>query len=206
MNWIFDNLQIVIVVGSTIAWWLTQRKSGNEEAPPPTDRPGRPKIDIEERERNRRLREEIRRKREQRRNGETVKEASPPPPLARPEPRANREDIERIPPILREMMGIPDPEPPPAPIPPPVPETTPVQARQKRMEAEIAELESKRRRADLVTKRTRAGAVSRQPQRRARGGSDGFSDRDFLATLRDPRHARRAIVLREILGKPIALR
>ncbi len=196
MNWIFDNIQLVIIVGSTIAWWLTQRKQGDEETPPPADRPGREKIDFEQLERNRQLREEIRRKREERRDRESGREVT----AAGPE-----EGTEQIPPMLRELMGIPDPSPrPPKPAPPPLPPTNPVVSRQQRMEQEMAELNKKRRAADAMAAKVKVPVVSSRRYRRP--SSDSLSDRDFLATLRDPRQARRAVVLREILGKPVALR
>lgn len=212
MNWIFDNLQLVIVVGSTIAWWLTQRKQGDEDdAPKPGDRPGREKIDFEQMERNRKLREEIRRKREQRQRGSD----QPSPELQEREAPTRRhspgmevpEDVsEQIPPVLRELMGIPDPQPrAPEPTPPPLPAVNPVSERHDRMEQELAELETKRREAEALAAKVAIPGAGRKRRRRATS-SQSLSDRDFLATLRDPRQARRAIVLREILGKPIALR
>ena len=199
MSWIFDNLQIVIVVGSTIAWWLTQRKQGEEEPPKHGERPGRQKIDFETLERNKRLREEIRRKREQRQAGVEPSEA--------PAPRSNLPDLEReitqqLPPVLREMMGMPE-APPPAAAPPPVPKVNPVLERQQRMEQEMAELQLKRREARALA--ARVGVNQNTRRRRARRTSD-LNERDFLATLRDPKSARRAILLREILGKPVGLR
>ncbi len=208
MNWIFDNLQIVIVVGSTIAWWLTQRKKGDEEEPPPTERPGREKIDVEQMERNRRLREEIQRKRQQRQRGEAdsvpqMRERAEPERSRRREAELPDDMAEQIPPVLRELMGIPDPQ-PRVPVPPPVPEVNPVLQRQQRMQNEMAALEAKRREADAKMAKVKANAPQRSPRRRS--SADSLNDRDFLATLRDPRQARRAIVLREVLGKPIGLR
>lgn len=208
MSWIFDNLQIVIVVGSTIAWWLTQRKQGEEETPPPTDRPGRRSIDVDQMERNRRLREEIRRKREQRRTGDQ----GPATQMREREEATRRREVdvpddvtEQIPPVLRELMGIPEPRPrAPAPAPPPIPEVNPVSERQQRMQDEIAALEAKRRAADAKAAKFKANMPQRR--RRRQSSADSLSDRDFLATLRDPRQARRAVVLREVLSKPLALR
>lgn len=214
MSWIFDNLQIVIVVGSTIAWWLTQRKQGDEEdAPKPGDRPGRQKIDVDQMERNRKLREEIRRKRQERQSGRPVpatqmreREGEVPTPRRSPGMEVPEDVSEQIPPVLRELMGIPDPRPrAPAPTPPPLPEVNPVTERHERMEQELAQLEAKRREAEAMAAKVSIPGTQRSRRRRATS-SESLSDRDFLATLRDPRQARRAIVLREVLGKPIALR
>jgi len=209
VSWVFENLQLILVIGGTIAWWLTQRNQDQDETPPPTDRPGRQKIDVDQLERNRRLRDEIRRKREERRSG------APPPvtPTGQPEresPGYGRSDVppemaEQMPPVLRELMGIPEPEPPPPPAPPPIPDTNPVLERQQRMQEEMAALEAKRREAEARAARVSPG-VSRPRRRRPAGGTATSLDKaDFLATLRDPLQARRAIVLREILGKPVAM-
>lgn len=112
---------------------------------------------------------------------------------------------EQIPPVLRELMGIPEPRPrAPAPAPPPIPEVNPVSERQQRMQDEIAALEAKRRAADAKAAKFKANMPQRR--RRRQSSADSLSDRDFLATLRDPRQARRAVVLREVLSKPLALR
>lgn len=209
MNWIFDNIQLIIIVGSTIAWWLTQRNQEEEDAPKPGERPGRQKIDVEQLERNRRLREEIRRKREARRSG------APEPETATQEressgysgPEVPQEMAEQIPPVLRELMGIPEPAPPPPPAPPPIPDVNPVLERQERMQQEMAELEAKRREAEAMAARAgRPGGGGTRRRRRVSSSATSLDDADFLATLRDPRQARRAIVLREILSKPVAMR
>jgi type IV secretory pathway VirB10-like protein len=90
------------------------------------------------------------------------------------------------------------------PEPPPVPETNPVLDRQQRMEQEMAELEEKRKEAEAMARKAGVGKAT-QRRRRAKRTSD-LSERDFLATLRDPSQARRAILLREILGKPVGMR
>jgi hypothetical protein len=213
MGWILDNLQFVIVIASTIAWWLTQRNQGDEEdGPKPGERPGREKIDVDQLERNRRLREEIRRKREQRQRGgdqpaPTMQERGTLAPNRRPELDVPEDVREQIPPVLRELMGIPEPQPrAPEPAPPPLPEVNPVTQRQERMEREMAELAAKQREAEALAARVAVPGTTSRRRRRRSASSSSLSDRDFLATLRDPAQARRAIVLREILGKPLALR
>lgn len=207
MDWIFDNIFIIAIIASAIAQWFRSNKGESDEdmTPPPGDRPGREPIDVEAMERNRQLREEIRRKRAERQAGNLQPrptETTSTPRTSLPElPDLEREIQQQMPPVLREMMGIPEPEPP---APPPVPEVNPVLERQARMEAEMAELEAKRREAEAKAKRARRQAPAQR--RRQAPAATSLDERDFLATLRDPRQARRAIVLREILSKPVGLR
>lgn len=219
MNWIFDNLQLIIIVASTIAWWLTQNKKSEDEDP--HERPGRKKIewDQESSEAAEQVRERMRQLREQRRQREQGEEAndgsggsttmSPPPPPRRSQPTA-----EDLPPVLRELMGIPEskPEPPPpapAPAPPPLPSAT------ESMQSELRDLEKKRREAERMAEkaRSRAGLPRKRGEeyggkgrRRSPRGTASLDDADLLATLRSARHARKAIILREVLDKPVALR
>lgn len=203
MDWIFDNIIIIAIIGSAIARWLSGRKEDDANSSP-TNQSGRDNVDIEQLERNRRLREEIRRKREQRQRGQTPSSMESAAP-ARPEYDPNVPEQPQLPPVLREMLGIPEqPEPVRAPTPPPVPEINPVLERQQRMEQELAELEIKRREAEAMARK--AGVGQGTPRRRRAKRTSELSERDFLATLRDPQQARRAILLREILGKPVGLR
>ena len=199
MNWVFDNIQLIIVVASTIAWWLTQKKQ--QDAPPddPMARPGREPIDYEqdESEAARQVRERMRRLREQR-------GLSPEPDQVPPLPQRPQPSVENIPPVLRELMGIPEPKPQPV-APPPVPRVD----EGARMAAQMRELEAQRRESEATAARVRQQTSLRQHKRRAAAVAPrgrGLDDRDFLATLRDPRSARRAIILREVLDKPVALR
>lgn len=203
MDWIFDNIIIIAIIGSAIARWLSGLKEEKNDSSP-TNQSGRDNVDIEQLERNRRLREEIRRKREQRQRGQTpsTMESSEP---ERPDYDPNVPEQPQLPPVLREMLGIPEaPAPVRAPAPPPVPEVNPVLERQQRMEQELAELEIKRREAEALARK--AGVGQKRPKRRFAKRIPELSERDFLATLRDPRQARRAILLREVLGKPVGLR
>jgi len=204
VDWIFDNIFIIAIIGSAIARWLSGLKEDSSDSSS-GERPARGAVDVEQAERNRRLREEIRRKREQRRGGQTVAPAEAVEP-AKPAYDPHLPEQQQIPPILREMLGIPQ-EPQTVvvtPTPPPVPEVNPVLDRQQRMEQEMAELEIKRREADALARK--AGVGQGGPRRRRAKSTSDLSERDFLATLRNPQQARRAILLREILGKPVGLR
>lgn len=205
MNWILEHFQVVVVIASAFAWWLSQRReqAGNDDDTP-ADRPGREPIDSDELERTRRVQEEIRRKIAERRGG-TGAPARSEPVLTprqgdeRPSPEATTPPI---PPILRELLGMP-PEPPPMPPPMPREEPNPVLERHRRMEAEIRELEQTQREAEAMAARVRVAPAAARPVRAA---ADALGDEDWLATLRDQRSARRAVLLREILGKPVGLR
>ena len=219
MNWIFEHFNILVIVGSAIAWWISQRR---EEQTPPEQRdpaPGRPKIDYEELERTRKIQEDIRRKISQRR-GEPAEEMPPArhpqQGTERPSPQATQPPI---PPVLREILGIPEEtvRPPEPPSPPPVPSTSydsaPELSAQERMERQIAELEQQRRDAE---KQAAAVEFPKAKLARRQGGSDretspvasrvDLAPVGLLETLRSARSARRAIVLREILDKPVSLR
>lgn len=192
-----------------------KQKEENQPPPPSGERPGRRPIDYDESEAAREVRERMRRLREQR--GEAPATTVRPPPGSTPTARPLSPRADEIPPILRELLGLPTPAPQPAP-PPPIPvavETQAALARQERMRTELRALETQQREAEATAAATRSrvpgASGSSQPGTRARRGGGGQpsgwpDDTDFLATLRDPRSARRAIILREILDQPVALR
>lgn len=87
------------------------------------------------------------------------------------------------------------------PAPPPVIDTAAVERQQKLAEQiralDEARVAAERRAAQVVTQRDNATASSSAP----RG-----SRAEWLGDLRDPQTLRRAFVLREVLGAPVALR
>lgn len=144
-------------------------------------------------ERVRKIQEEIRRKIAERR-GQVV-----PPPMPAPE---------------REQPGRMEPPPEVYPAPEPVREVVTAYddsaalERQRRLAEQMEELEARRREARMAAQAAAMGAGSRadnafapsnEPSRTA-----GF--RSLNAELRDPRALRRAMVFREVLGAPVALR
>jgi hypothetical protein len=218
MDWIFEHLNIIIVVAGAIAYWINQRareKAGEEadydgdgipeNRPDPRDQTreltpaSRGGADIDQDERNRRIREEIQRKIAERRNqGE-------PPPLSGP-PR-----LDPFRPVFQEDAA---PLPAPAPVlPSPMPAPAPVTAyddsaaieRQRRLAEQLEHLEEQRRAARRVAQSafdsTEQQAATMQTEKAA-----GVGARRLSAELRDPRSLRRAMVLREILDAPVALR
>lgn len=224
MDWIFDNLQLILVVAGAIAYWLNQRareKAGQEadydqdgipeHRPPPLERsPGREIAgplarqagDLDQEERARRIREEIQRKIAERR-GQAV-----PPVLAEPP---------RLPPILERPVFREEAEAPYSrsePTPPPMPQA-PAQAysdsaaleRQRRLAEEFERLEEQREAARRAAAAARAASREAAPVYGAApvvGAMLGL--RSVGEELRDPRALRRAFVLREVISPPVGLR
>jgi hypothetical protein len=159
----------------------------------------RDQTDPEQAERVRQIQEEIRRKIAARR-GQTPPSIPAPPELPPFNPMR---------PVFGEEI-VPPRQAPPAPPPIPVErETVPAEdtaamERQRRLAEQLAELENRRRetrRAAQAFAETGESPVSSRP---AAGGQ--AEPRSVSEELRDPRALRRAMVLREVLGTPVALR
>lgn len=207
MQWIFDNVQLLVVVGSAIAWWLMQNKQQADEEPPPFEPDGRvdPMGDPEALERTRRIQEEMRRRIAERQRGADGAPSTQTQAPARPVPPPV------LPPIIRQALGIPEEQAAP---PPPLPTATfdrSASDRQDRMHQQMRELEVTRREAEAKAEAIAVRTRQRFGERKARPASltseaSSLASQDLLASLRDPRNARRAIVLREVLGPPVGLR
>jgi hypothetical protein len=194
MDWIFDHLQFVIAAAAAVAYWLNQRKSAEKEKAA-EDKPSTarfPRHDADESQdadRARRVREEIRRKIAERTDGRSTRpSATQPPPLA----DRDADDWRRI-------FRPESPSPASKPVAPADNENmTAVLERQRRLSEQMAELErtrlAEKRAAHAITTDTVAVA------RVTRVGSNWRSD------LRDKEGLRRAMILREVLGPPAALR
>lgn len=191
-----DWIQILFVVAGVIAYWLNQRarekeEAANQEAEDASDRreltpTSRDGTDPEQDERTRRIQEEIRRKIAERR-GQT---APPPVPTEyEPEP-VFRESV--APPPLRRVEA-------------PAYDDSAALERQRKLAEQMERLETQRREARRQAERTlahsRASANAAVAPARSR---DAFPS--LAAELRDPRALRRAVVLREVLDAPVALR
>ena len=195
MDFILDNLQLILVIAGSIAYWLNQRKrerqgeaADYDEDGIPENRPTvAPNADaMEEELRTRRIQEEIRRKIQERRSAG----APPAPP---------REEIPAYelpePPVWREEG--------PAPVPPPLDDG--VLARQRALQEQLYALAA--RRAALAT--ARSASVDRgSPVMAATAAMTvpPTKSADLLRDLRNPESMRRAMILREVLGPPVALR
>jgi hypothetical protein len=188
MDWVFDNLQIIIAAAGAIAWWLNQRRKGGmegDEVPPPQEATF---DDPELAERTRKIREEIQRKIAERARGYPTEQ----PTLPHDEPAE--------PPLVREVV---------------VTQAPPVQRRgltslEAQRHAEILEEQ-----ATLAERLREAEQMKLAAQKRARyeaatadhsGAARSLSRSTVLDDLRDPAALRRAFILREVLGPPVALR
>ena len=194
MSWILDHLQIVIAAAAAIAYWLNQNKRGQGEeegnaeggefAPPAHSDP-------EEAMCTRRIQEEIRRKIAERSSGGplTVPALPPGPPLFRENPTAPRPVVAPLPPrqIYREPPAL---QTPPA-------STAAILERQLELEEQMRALEDSRRSAQRKAAALAAQTAVQQPPP-ARG--------ELLQELRGAQNLRRAMLLREVLGPPVALR
>jgi len=190
-TWIQEHLQLIIVVGGAIAYWLNQRKAlqeGGEEGAP-----GEQSFeDPESAARARRIREDIQRKIEQRTGGRGPE----PAPVARSEPP-------ELPPLFQELLlGRPaQPEPR---------IEQPHTVYEARRHAEILEQQ-----AALTDQLKQAKEMKALSQRREKfqasiANHDEANrmtrNRALTDELRDPAALRRAFILREVLGPPVALR
>lgn len=206
-----DWLQILFVVAGAIAYWLNQRareKAGEDadydgdgiperRAPQqreldPSSRDG---TDPEQAERVRRIQEEIRRKIAERR-GESV-----PPPLSTPPPLVVVAEREVV---FRETVQQPATPPPLRPDAFAHDDSAALE-RQRKLNEEMERLDRQRRETRRLAETT--FATQRQTAAAAAVAPSAYAGAPTLASeLRNPRALRRAIILREVLGPPVALR
>jgi hypothetical protein len=189
MDWIFDHLQLVIAAAGAIAWWLNQRRKGGAEGDETEPRPQETTFDDPElAERTRKIREEIQRKIAERARG--YPNEQPTLPLEVPEE----------PPLVREVVVTQAP---------PMPRRG-LTALEAQRQAEILEEQ-----ASLAERLKEAEQMKLAAQKRARyeasttdhaGAARSLSRSTVLDDLRDPAALRRAFILREVLGPPVALR
>jgi hypothetical protein len=188
MDWVFDHLQFIIAAAGAIAWWLNQRRKGGmegDEAPPPEEATF---DDPELAERTRKIREEIQRKIAERARGYPTEQ--PTLPL----------DVPDEPPLVREVVVTQAP---------PMPRRG-LTALEAQRQAEILEEQ-----ATLAERLQEAEQMKLAAQKRARyeaatadhsNAARSLSRSTVLDDLRDPAALRRAFILREVLGPPVALR
>jgi hypothetical protein len=185
MDWILNHLQLLFVIGGSIAWWLNQRKQGKmgDEAPP--QQPETTFDDPELAERTRKIREEIQRKIEQRARGYANERSVQP----RSEPAVP-------PPVIREVIA-----------------RQPMQASSRieaQRQAEILEEQA------AMLEKLREAEVMKTAAQRRKAFEESTADHTaearvairstLLDDLSTPAALRRAFILREVLGPPVALR
>lgn len=236
MDWVRDNFQLIIIAAGAIAFWINQarrEKNGeqadydddgvpdNREPPQAGTREMRPLSrdgsDPAQDERVRQIQEEIRRKIAERRG------QSAPPPMPAPQ----LEPFNPLRPVFSEQPDEAPARPPRLPSQPPgMPTVREVVAhddqaaleRQRRMAEQLEELENRRleaRRAAQTASEAAPGSHAEvwgkaagigAPAAVAGGKGPAPGGRALAAELRDPRALRRAMVLREVLDPPVALR
>lgn len=213
MNWISEHLQLILAVAGGLAYWLNQRREAEvareaEKNPPPASLA---EADAEDPYRAEKVREEIRRKIAERRGGAPLPEpvrAEPPlveekklslPPLARPlAPTDTFGGPSR--PLVRRTETPRPVAPAPAPVTPTLAPEAYAAAleRQEQLATKMRELAEQRALASR-----KAAAVA---ETAAAVAQSALAGHELRHDLRDPRSLRRAMVLREILGAPVALR
>lgn len=209
MAWVLEHLQLLIGIAAAIAYYLNRARQEKAEAQSP-----REETEEARAERTRRLQEEIRRKIAERRGGGAAPAAAPVgrgrdvvPPLVRTEP------VRPIDPfggpvgrVLREVREAAEKEFDPA-----VEERRraeeaaahqAVLARQEKLAEEMRALEAAR----VVEQKRVAAILAQRRELRSDAVTRGTDEASLTGALRDPRELRRAFVLREVLGAPVALR
>jgi hypothetical protein len=188
MDWVFDHLQFIIAVAGAIAWWLNQRRQspteGEEAAPPPEATFDDPELA----ERTRKIREEIQRKIAERARGYPTEQPSLP------------HDEPAEPPLVREVV---------------VTQALPMQRRSRTALEAQRQAEILEEQATLAERLREAEQMKLAAQKRARyeaatadhsNVARSLSRSTVLDDLHDPAALRRAFILREVLGPPVALR
>lgn len=199
LDWILENLFAVVIVASVIAQIVKAvrgQKEPGEDASPSAPEAGESQFgDPEEDERTRRIREDIRRRIAERQGG-------PTPPLAE-----SGAEFEAEPPVF-------EPEPPVVP-------RSIISERAPEAAAALSRIEAQRR-AEILEQQTALAERMRElegmkaaAQRRAAFEALSVSPAEeqrkktrgaVVDDLRSPEALRRAFVLREVLGPPVALR
>ena len=208
MDWIFDNLQIVIAVAGAIAYWLNARNKDKAGEPADYDGDGEPDNvprsgrALREQddtmmtdEHTRRVQEEIRRKIAERaggaghsggHTGHSHPPVPPPVPVARDWRREQASDARR-----QEVEH----------------EAALVLARQRGRAEQLAALKARKAEAGREAKSVwTADALPAGGKSMKKGTPVMRDDLGLLAELRNARSLRKAIVMREVLGAPVGLR
>jgi hypothetical protein len=205
MDWIFEHIWVLLAIAGVVAKIMQARgqKSASDTGRQTPDKPKEYEFeDPALAERTRKIREEIQRKIEERR-GQHMRPAVPQPASEPPRLAPGQRSPEATPPVLtlpeviREVLQ---------PAPPPVSHSR-LEELQAAEEAERqAALEEQLREAELM----RAAAQRRVAFEAATADKepgDRLETRTaVLDDLRDPLALRRAFILREVLGPPVALR
>jgi len=200
MDWIFDNLQILVFIGAGIAFWVNSMRQARAEA---ENERNKPPVDLDEvfgpdfdfnappKQTEVFLPPPV--------SGSP--QGAKPPPLPGQQPQPIQRSRREFP------QGTPTPQRPQSPHQPAPQEMVNAELeRQRSLEQRILALRQNRE-----GRKTGAAATQRsvEAKRATKSGAPDASPtlKDGIRSrLRSPREARRAIVLREILGSPVGLR
>jgi hypothetical protein len=181
MDWILNNLQILFLVAIAVATVVQRLKKAEKAGETPRPAAATP----EEEERTRRVQEDIRRRIMERRG-------LAPADSDEEEPRA----ILAAPPMIEEVR--------PLRVETPSGVAAAAAAAEARIAAELKRQQEMVERVRALEEARRSKAVLTPPV--PAGAAAGDSGEQLLPDLRSGSGLRRAIMLREILGPPVALR
>lgn len=203
MDWIFDNFQVVVALVVVVFWILRSIAGGDKSDETPAPGPGRSAKDPADAERTRQIQEEIRRRILARQQGQTTT-APPTVPVPAAEVAQERAETYHEEDEPEEFLE----EGPRAPMPT-------AAARRMSDEAQAILLEQQRQLAEQLHALRAARAAGSRGASLPSIGLPGAAAamaahqrscrRELLRDLRGPASLRRAILLKEILGAPLAL-
>lgn len=207
IEWIFKHLGVVIAVLVIVVQIVRGIAAQRGEQPPPQAKPD----ELEAERRTREIQEQIRRRRAER--GDASARTEPvAPPVVRPEPSPQTTQMPDpfggpLKRVLEELERHANPRPEPVSPPPVMEDRRQVELERQRKLAEemealaAARVAAERRAVELA--KIAAGDSARASSAAAAAVAARESLRE---DLRDPKALRRAMVLREVLGPPLALR
>ncbi|MBI5425625.1 MAG: hypothetical protein HZA32_16220 [Opitutae bacterium] len=200
LNWVAKHAWTLVIIAGVIAQVIKAIRGQKDDEPAaPADSADKPFADPELAERTRRIREDIQRKIEERRRGMGqggYEQPSAPPPV----PAAEENPYDNPPPLVREVVVESAPEPIRASVP-----RFETQRHAEILEQQAA-LAEKMRELELM-KAAAARRTEFEQQTADTQTADKVAARGaLLDDLRNRGALRRAFVLREVLGPPVALR
>ena len=179
---------VPIIVGALYLLSQFFSKGSQDEDPAPEHRPGRPDPEVLAREQE--IRDQIRRKIQERRQApDGATKAEVPDPVSEPQ-------------RTRKPREVPEPFPAPA---QPAAAPAPAATYETLMEAQLRRIEATKAQAAALQKRVASPGASGQRASDTKP-TLGALHASLRKSLKNPRLARRAVIYKEILEPPIALR
>ncbi|HEY4299703.1 MAG TPA: hypothetical protein VGM73_02435 [Candidatus Didemnitutus sp.] len=199
MNWILEHAWVLVVIAGLFIRGLQSVTSAAKKARPPAEPQRRREfVEAELADRNRKVREEVRRKIEERRGQKAVPSSAPARPRVRLKDRSP-EATTPPPVVLRAPVRRDEPESQTEPPPIPASASDVELARQAALADELRAVVTRK---ETVQRRATLPAFELAAAEAALAVKSDLIGADFG----DPAALRRAILLREVLGPPLALR